>query len=86
MVRCLFALSLAASLAFAPAAAAADPPDGGWVPGARRKSLMASFYYEGLRFDESPKVYFPIDPTTALAVWQPRSDADIFGLRLGYVF
>ena len=49
--------------------------------GVKRKTMMASFYYEGMRFSRSNAKPIPGD-----LIWQPESEADLFGLRLGVVF
>ncbi len=50
--------------------------------GLKWKKLKASVFYEGLRFDESD-----VEPIGGgLGVFQPKSEADIFGLNVGRSF
>jgi hypothetical protein len=50
--------------------------------GVTYKRFRPTLYYEGFRFSRSPVV--PIGNN--LGVLQPRSDSDIFGINLGWVF
>lgn len=57
--------------------------------GIKFDSLKVSAFYEGLRFRESDAKFTGFyDPGTGLPIYafQPESKADIYGIRIGYVF
>jgi hypothetical protein len=53
--------------------------------GLKWQMLRASLFYEGLRFSKSDSVRKTVDGGT-LIVWQPESEADIFGAKVGWTF
>jgi hypothetical protein len=50
--------------------------------GAQLSGFRGILFYEGLRFSKSDEVAIAYGYT----VWQPKSEADIYGLKLGVVF
>ena len=47
--------------------------------------FRGSLFYEGMRFSKSDEV-ITTDGSFIYTTWQPRSEADIYGLKLGVVF
>jgi hypothetical protein len=77
----------------------ADVPGGGSVSikpgsewsafgeiGVTYKRFRPTIYYEGFRFSQSPTVTVPISLTQQEILYQPRSESDIFGINISWVF
>jgi hypothetical protein len=53
--------------------------------GLKEKKIMVSFFYEGMRFSKSD-VRYTYDAFGIYGVFQPESEADIFGVNIGITF
>jgi hypothetical protein len=53
--------------------------------GLKKKNFMVSFFYEGLRFSKSDVGYI-YDAYGVYGIYQPESEADIFGVNIGITF